>query len=39
MSENMLIHSSINPEYFDIVMANSLNSEVIVRAKKTTLKN
>jgi len=39
MSDNMVIQAVIDKKYFDIILANSINSEVIVRAKTTTPQN
>jgi hypothetical protein len=39
LSDNMLLANTIDTDHFDIISANSLKSEVIVRAKKTTARN
>jgi hypothetical protein len=39
MTDNIMISNSIDPEYFEVVQSNKINSEVIVRAKKETPRN
>lgn len=39
LTDNIIIKNIIDKEYFEIVKSNKLNSEIIVKAKKTTLKN
>ena len=40
MSDNLSLKNTIDTEYFEIVAFNKpISSEVIVRAKKTTIKN
>ncbi len=39
MTDNVVLSNIINPEYFDVIKSNKISSEIIVKAKKPTLKN
>ena len=39
MTDNVVINNVIDSEYFDVIKINKINSEIIVKAKKPTLKN
>jgi hypothetical protein len=39
MTDNVVINNLIDVDFFDVVKSNKINSEIIVKAKKPTLKN
>ncbi len=39
MTDNLVFNNILDSQYFEIVKTNKISSELVIRAKKATLKN